>query len=45
MGFPGGSLLENSDVSAGDMGSVSGREDLLEEEMASYSSILVRRSP
>ena len=47
-GFPGGSVVRNSPVHAGDMadlGSILGREDLLEEEMATHSSILAWRIP
>ena len=43
MGFPDGSLDKDSTCNAGDTGdagSVSGRDDPLEEEMAIHSSIL-----
>ena len=43
MGFPDGSLDKESTCNAGDTGdagSVSGRDDPLEEEMAIHSSIL-----
>ena len=39
-GFPGGSVVKNPPASAGDMGSILGQEDCLEEEMAAHSSIL-----
>ena len=39
--FPGGSVVKNLPAKAGDMGSIFlGQEDPLEEEMATYSSIL-----
>ena len=43
LGFPGGSVVKNPPASvgdAGDLGSSLGGEDLLEEEMATHSSIL-----
>ena len=42
MGFPGGSVVKNQPVNAGDAGfvdSIPGWEDSLEEEMATHSSI------
>ena len=45
MGFPSGSVVENSpdNVGAtGDTGSIRGSEQCLEEEMATHSSILTR---
>ena len=46
--FPGGSVVKNVPASAGDtemqVGSL-GREDPLEEEMATHSNILVWRIP
>ena len=39
-GFPGGSDSEESTCNAGDPGLILGQEDLLEEEMATHSSIL-----
>ena len=47
-GFPGGSAIKNPPANAGDVGSIIqslGREDPLEEEMATHSSILVREIP
>ena len=45
MGFPGGSVVKNPLVNAGDpVGSV-GQKDPLEEEMATHSSILAWRIP
>ena len=38
--FPGGSASKESTCSAGDLGSISGWEDPLEKEKATYSSIL-----
>ena len=41
--FPGGSMVKNPPASAGDtgdMGLIPGREDPLEEEMATHSSFL-----
>ena len=48
MGFPGGRVIRNPPANAGDTsdeGSVPGQEDPLKEEMASYSSIRVEKSP
>ena len=43
--FPGGSDSKESTCSAGDLGSISGREDPLEKGMAAHSSILDGRIP
>ena len=43
--FPGGSVIKNPPANAGDAGSILGREDPLEKEMATHSSILARRIP
>ena len=45
MGFPGGSMVKNPPANAGDTGLILGREDPLEEEMATYSSILAWEIP
>ena len=42
-GFPGGSLVKNLPANAGDVGSILGQDDPLEEEMATHSSILAWR--
>ena len=39
LGFPGGSAVKNLLTNAGGMGSILGREDPLEKEMATHSSI------
>ena len=44
-GFPGGSIGKESTCSAGDPGSAPGREDLMEKEMATDSTILAWTSP
>jgi len=48
-GFPGGSVVKESTCHAGDTGDVPvrslSREDPLEEEMATHSSILAWRIP
>ena len=44
-GFPGGSLIKILPANAGDVGSILGQDDPLEEEMASHSSILAWRIP
>ena len=41
----GGSVVKNPPASAGDMGSILGREDLLEKGMATHSSILAWEIP
>ena len=43
--FPGGFLSRKSACNVGDLGSVPGWEDPLEEEMATHSSILAWRIP
>ena len=40
MGFPGGSVVKNPPANAGDVGSISGCEDPLVEEMVTHSSVL-----
>ena len=45
MDFPGGSDDKESACNARDVGSISGSEDPLEEEMATHSSILAWRIP
>ena len=48
MGFPDGKVVKNPPANAGnagDLGSVPGSGDPLEEEMATYSSILAWRIP
>ena len=45
VGFPGGSVAKNPPASAGDSGSILGREDPLEKGMATHSSILAWRIP
>ena len=40
MDFPGGSVVKNPPASTGDAGSIPGREDTLEKEMATHFSIL-----
>ena len=37
--FPGGTVVKNLPASAGDVGSIPGLEDPMEEEMATHSSI------
>ena len=44
-GFPGVSDSEESACNAGDLGSIPGLEDPLEEGMATHSSILAWRIP
>ena len=43
--FPGGSDGKASAYNAGDLGQPLGREDLLEKEMATHSSILAWKIP
>ena len=43
MDFPNGSVGKESAGNAGDLGSILGREDPLEKEMATHSSILAWR--
>ena len=45
MDFPGDSDGKASACNAGDPGSISGSEDLLEKEMATHSSILAWKIP
>ena len=47
MDFPGGSVVKNPLASAGDSGVIGslGREDSLEEEMATHSSVLAWMIP
>ena len=48
LGFPRGSVVKNLPVNAGDagnVGSILGWENSLEEEMASHSSILAQEIP
>ena len=45
MGFPGGSYGKESACNLGDVGSIPGSEDPLEEGMATHSSILAWRIP
>ena len=44
-GFPGGSVVKNPSVSAGDLGSIPGLGRFLGEEMAIHSSIHVWEIP
>ena len=44
-GFTGGSLIKNLPANAGDVGSILGQDDPLEEETATHSSILAWRIP
>ena len=47
-GFPGGAVVKNAPANAGDagdVGSISGPEDPLEEERATHPSILAWRIP
>jgi len=43
--LPGGSVVNNLPTNAGDVGSILGWEDSMEEEMATPSSILVWEIP
>ena len=45
LGFPGSSAGKESACNAGDLGSIPGWEDPLEEGMATHSSILAWRIP
>ena len=45
LGFPGGSDGKESACNAGDLGQSLGREDPLEEEMVTHSSILAMEVP
>ena len=44
-GFPGGSAVKNPPANAGDVGSIPGLGDPLENKMATYSSILACETP
>ena len=44
-GFPGGTVMKNLPVNAGDLGSIPGQDDLLEKGTATHSSILAWRIP
>ena len=43
-GFPGGSVIKNPPANAGNVHTIPGWEDPLEEEMATHSSILASMS-
>ena len=45
IGFPGGSVVKNPPVNAGDAGSIPGLGRSLEKEMATHSSILAWKIP
>ena len=45
MGLPCGSVIKNLPANAGDAGLLLGREDSLEEEMATHSSVLAWKIP
>ena len=45
IGFPGGSDSKESSCNTGDLGLIPGSEDLLEQEMATHSSVLAWRIP
>ena len=44
-GFTCGSVIKNLPANAGDVGSILGQEDPLEEKLATHSSILAWRTP
>ena len=44
-GSPDGTVVKNTPANAGDMGSILGWEDPMEEEMATHSNILARKIP
>ena len=44
-GFPGGSVVKKLPANAGDASSIPGREDPLEKEMATDSSVLAWEMP
>ena len=44
-GFPGGTVVKNLPVNAGDLGSIPGQDDLLVKGTATHSSILAWRIP
>ena len=43
-GLPGGSMVKNLPVSVGDSGSIVDQEDLLEEGIATHSSIIAGKT-
>ena len=43
--FPGGSVVKSLSANAGDVGSILSREDPLEKEMTTHSSILGQEIP
>ena len=45
MGFPSGSVVKNPPANTGDTGLILGKEDPLEKEMATHSSILTWEIP
>ena len=45
VGYPGSSVVKNPPANAGDMDLIPGREDPLEEEMATHSSVLAWMIP
>ena len=45
VGLPSGTVVKNTPANAGDMGSLLGWEDPMEEEMATHSSILAWKIP
>ena len=45
MSFPGDSDGKESACNAGDLGLILGWEDILEEDMATHSSILAQKTP
>ena len=45
IGFPGGSVVKNPPVNAGDAGSIPGLGRSLEKEMATQSSLLATEIP
>ena len=45
LGFPSSSVVKNPPANAGDVGSITRLEDLLEKEMVSHSGILCLENP
>ena len=45
MGFPHGSVVKNLPANEGDVSSIPGLEDSLEEELATHTSVLAWRIP
>ena len=45
LGFPSSSVVKNPPANAGDVGSITRLEDLLEKEMVSHSGILAWKIP